>query len=283
MERRDAAPRPQAAQRRPDPSHPGGAEPAADRRHLALPAGLPEAAAATGGHRIGVREQARLRRPPSEREQARRHVLLLWTKWLLPIGALLLLGLVAAWPEVNRSMNASRTAYRQVAGISLDTGRMLGARYHGLDAHGRPYMITADEARQAEPDRIDLVRPVADSLTQSGTWLLIRAPRGVYMPHEQILDLFDHVSLYRDDGTLMSGRTAVMDVRRGIVLSDDWVHAEGPFGVLDAQGELMSQHDGVVQFRGPARMILNDDHVAHRSASAVPGAAASASASAAAR
>ncbi len=248
-----------------------------DRLRLASSAARADAGAAPTGSRIGMHEQARLRRPPSEREQARRHVLLLWTKWLLPIGALLLLGLIAAWPEINRSMNAGRAAYRQVAAISLDTGRMLGARYHGLDAHGRPYMITADEARQAAPDRIELVRPVADSLTQSGTWLLIRAPRGVYMPHEQILDLFDHVSLYRDDGTLMSGRTAVMDVRRGIVLSDDWVHAEGPFGVLDAQGELMSQHEGVAQFRGPARMILNDDHMARPSA-AVPSSAAAPSA-----
>ncbi len=263
MERLEPVPRRPAASERGDPQHGTGAEPALDRLRLAVPAARPEPGAASTERRIGVHQPARVRRPPSEREQARRHVLLLWTKWLLPIGALLLLGLIAAWPEINRSMNAGRAAYRQVAAISLDTGKMLGARYHGLDAHGRPYMITADEARQAEPDRIDLVRPVADSLTQSGTWLLIRAPRGVYMPHEQILDLFDHVSLYRDDGTLMTGRTAVMDVRRGIVLSDDWVHAEGPFGVLDAQGELMSQHDGVAQFRGPARMILNDDHVAH--------------------
>ena len=279
MERHEPAPR-KPANRAAAPRG-TGVDPAMDRLRLALPAARPDVVAPTSGSRIDVREQARSRRPPSEREQARRRVLLLWTKWLLPVGALLLLGLIAAWPEINRSMNAGRAAYRQVAAISLDTGRMLGARYHGLDAHGRPYMITADEARQAAPDRIDLVRPVADSLTQSGTWLLIRAPRGVYMPHEQILDLFDHVSLYRDDGTLMSGRTAVMDVRRGIVLSDDWVHAEGPFGVLDAQGELMSQHEGVAQFRGPARMILNDDHVARPSGGTPSPAAASSGAPAA--
>ena len=234
--------------------------PSAQRRlpEQGIPAGEPSAA--TARRRMSVQDQPRARRPPSEHEQARRRMLLLWTKWLLPVGALLLLGSIAAWPELNRSLSASRSAYHQVAAVNLDTGRMLGARYRGLDAHNRPYMITADEARQVGPDRIDLVRPIADTLTQSGTWVMIQARNGVYMPHSQILDLFNHVKLYRDDGTMMNGPTAVMDVKRGIVVTNDWVHAEGPFGVLDAQGDMMSQHDGIMQFRGPARMILNDDH-----------------------
>ena len=226
-------------------------------------AALLEPSAVTARRRMSLPVQARLMRPPSKDEQARRRMLLLGTKWLLPTAALLLLGSIAAWPELQRSLNAGRSAYREAAAVNLDTGKMLGAHYHGVDAHGRPYMITADEARQIGPDRIDLVRPVADSLTQNGSWVLVHARSGVYMPHTQILDLFGDVTLYRDDGTLMNGPTAVMDVRRGIVVSDDWVHAEGPFGVLDAQGDLISQREGVAQFRGPGRMILNDDHAAH--------------------
>jgi lipopolysaccharide export system protein LptC len=249
----DAAPASHVA-----PMHPAG---------MAVPV---EPSATVARRRMSVHGQGRARRPPSETEQARRRMLLFWTKWLLPAAALVLLGSIAAWPELDRSVNAGRSGY-QAAGVNLDTGRMLGARYHGLDVHGRPYMITADEARQVGPDHIDLVRPVGDSLTQSGSWMLIRAHAGVYMPHTQILDLFGHVTLYRDDGTLMNGPTAVMDVKRGIVASDDWVHAEGPFGVLDAQGELLSQREGIAQFRGPARMILNDDRAApSRAKSASP-------------
>ena len=221
-----------------------------------------EPSAATARRRMSLQGTARTRLPPTDHQQARRHRLLLWTKWLLPAGALLLLGSIAAWPELNRSLNAGTSAAHQMAGVNLDTGRMLGPRYHGRDVHGRPYTITADSARQITPDHLDLVQPVADTLTQNGTWMLVRAQTGVYMPHTQILDLFGHVSMYRDDGTLMTSPTAVMDVRRGIVATDDWVHVEGPFGVLDAQGDLIAQHDGIAQFRGPARMILNDDHTA---------------------
>ena len=209
------------------------------------------------------------RRPPSEREQARRRLLLLWSKWLMPIAALALLGSIAAWPALDRAMQAGKAAYNQVASVRADTGQMLGVRYHGVDARGNPYMITAARARQVSPDQIALVQPVADTLSRSGSWMLARAPAGVYMPHEQLLDLSGGVTFYRNDGTLMVGPTADIDVKRGVLASDNWVHAEGPFGVLDAQGDFMSHHDGVAQFRGPARLIINDNHPA-RAAKANP-------------
>lgn len=240
--------------------HPGDRDGAAPADEAGPRAAEPSAMVAR--RRMSVREVQALRRPPSELQQARRRTLLLWTKWLLPAAALLLLGSIAAWPEIERALSTGRSAVGDVRALRLVAGSMFGARYHGLDVHGRPYMITADEARQIDPDRIDLARPVADSLTQGGQWVLVRARQGVYMPHSQILDLYDHAWLYRDDGVIMHGPDVVIDVRRSAVASDDWVHAEGPFGVLDAQGYFLSQRDGLGQFRGPGRLVLNDDHVA---------------------
>jgi len=219
---------------------------------------------------MSVREGSGLRRPPSELQQARRRMLLMWSKWLMPAAALLLLGSIAAWPEIQRALNSGRSALTDQKAL-LDAGSMFGARYHGLDAHGRPFMITADEARQIGPDQIDLTRPVADSLTQGGQWVLVRSRVGVYMPHEQILDMFDHAWLYRDDGVIMHGPDLLIDIKRSVIASDDWIHAEGPFGVLDAQGYFLSQRDGIGQFRGPARLVLNDDQVARPSPAGAAG------------
>jgi lipopolysaccharide export system protein LptC len=35
------------------------------------------------------------------------------------------------------------------------------------------------------------------------------------------------------------------------------VHAEGPFGTLDAQGFALTDKGSVIQFTGPGRLVLN--------------------------
>ena len=210
---------------------------------------------------------------PNPGEIARRRRLLRWTKWVLPAGALLLLASIAAWPELDRSMSSARLGLRQAAQVRVDSGRMLGARYRGVDGRDRPYMITAAEAQQVSGgERINLLDPVADMLGQNGDWMRIDARDGVYMQHLQTLDLSGNVLLYRDDGIMVTGPVADIDIKRGVIASDEWVHAEGPFGVLDAQGYLMSQRDGLAQCRGPGRLILNADRSA-RPAAAGRGAA----------
>ncbi|WP_419729412.1 LPS export ABC transporter periplasmic protein LptC [Lichenicola sp.] len=292
---------------RPLSDRPAGAEPATDRD---------ERSAAAARRRLSI-EQPRtgFRRVPNSGQIARRRLMLRWTKWILPVAALLLLVSIATWPEIDRSMNSARIGLKQMAQVQVDSGRMIGPRYHGLDSHNRPYMITADEAQQvtapqpraaaagpatgaagtatapaagtvggagrpaaatkaAVPDdRINLARPIADMLSQGGSWVRISARNGVYMQHSQLLDLDRDVTLYRDDGIMMTSPVADLDLKRGVIASDRWVHAEGPFGVLDAQAYLLSQRDGIGQFRGPGRLILNDDRIARPTAAASTAAA----------
>lgn len=204
-------------------------------------------------------DASRLRRVLRPGDIARRQRMVRWAKWALPAAALLLLGSIAAWPAIDRLVNMQRGALREMESLRVTSGNMLGAVYRGLDDHDRPFMITADQAQQVTPDRINLTRPAADTLTQGGDWMMVSATLGVYLQHEQLLDLTQDVALYREDGVIMTGVTADMDLRQGIIASDQWVHAEGPFGMLDAQGVLLSQHEGIAQFRGPGRLILNDD------------------------
>lgn len=228
---------------------------------------------------VGVARSG-VRRIADANQIARRRRVLRWTKYVLPAGALLLLGSIAAWPEIERSMNTARIGLDAARRINVQSGHMVGARYRGLDAHNRPFTITADDALQARPegpaaasptttagtkdgdDRINLRSPVADTVGDGGSWIRVNGDKGVYLQHEQQLDLQHDVMLYRDDGIMMTGPVADLDLKRGVVASSDWVHAEGPFGQLDAQGYLMSQRDGIAQFRGPGRLVLNDDKIA---------------------
>ena len=56
------------------------------------------------------------------------------------------------------------------------------------------------------------------------------------MQHASQLDLSHDVVLYRDDGTTLRTESASIDLKNGAAANAEPVHAEGPFGTLDAQG-----------------------------------------------
>lgn len=202
----------------------------------------------------------RIRQAPDAEQLARRRSLLGFAKWALPGLALVLLSSIAAWPEISHLVNQNRAALKEMARLRVESGNMEQATYRGLDAHNHPYMITARTTHQQGPDRVDLIDPVADIQLSGNSWAHIRSDRGVYMQHEQTLDLDDNVVLYRDDGLLLNGPSADLDLKAGVIASRDWVHAEGPFGRQDAQGYFLDQHAGIMQFTGPGLTVRNDDN-----------------------
>ncbi|QDH17547.1 LPS export ABC transporter periplasmic protein LptC [Swingsia samuiensis] len=202
----------------------------------------------------------KIRIAPDADQLARRRSLLKFAKWALPGFALTLLASIAAWPEVSHLMNENKAALREMARLRVESGNMENAVYRGLDAHGRLYMITARVTHQQGPDRIDLVDPIADIQLSSSSWAHIRANKGLYMQHEQTLNLDQNVVLYRDDGVLLNGPSADLDLKQDVIASHDWVHAEGPFGTQNALGYFLDQHAGIMQFTGPGLTIRNDDY-----------------------
>jgi len=190
-------------------------------------------------------------------EMARRRVIVTWSKRLLPLLALALLATIALWPELQRQTNEARMAIRHLRSIAGD-GRLVDVRYQSVDEKGRPYTVTATGAVQAGPQRVNLTAPQGDVSLSNGSWLLVHARQGVYLQHSGQLDLSGNATLYRDDGTTLRSASASVDLRRGAAASSETVNAEGPFGTLDATGFALVDKGGMVQFAGPARMILNN-------------------------
>jgi lipopolysaccharide export system protein LptC len=214
-----------------------------------------------------IGDTRRLRRPiPSRRIPrparlvaraiARRRWFVGLTKRALPLGALALLASVALWPELARDTDRSRMSYRRGAAVP-ESGQMVQASYHGVDANGRPYTMTATTAHQVDPNRINLTEPKGDITLESGSWLMAQSHRGVYLQHEGSLDLWEAVHLYRDDGTTMDTSVATLDLKVGAAAGPEQVHSEGPFGTLDAQGFAVTDRGAVIQFTGPGRLVLN--------------------------
>jgi lipopolysaccharide export system protein LptC len=188
-------------------------------------------------------------------------------KYVLPIVGLVLLASIVVWPELARLEDQERLTLRQLATAEIDTGEVVDPHYRGVDDRNQPYTVTAAQARQAGPsgsggaDRVNLVDPKGDLLTSGNSWILVTARRGVYMQHAQLLDLSDNVVLYRDDGTTLYTDSATMDLHEGAAVGNAKVHAEGPFGTLDAQAFALTDKADVVQFTGPAHLVVNGaDH-----------------------
>jgi lipopolysaccharide export system protein LptC len=209
----------------------------------------------TGGYLLGA-SGPRDRMPPAPRRIARRRFLITMTKWLLPMTAAALLASIALWPEIQDATIKARLSMSHVSG-EVEGGKLVDARYNGVDEKGRPYTVTAATARQIDPQRVALTTPKGDITLANGTWLMLTSKEGTYVQQLNQLDLVKDVTLYRDDGTTMHTESASVDLRAGAAAGSDPVHAEGPFGVLDAQGFTVMDKGTAIDFAGPAHLVLN--------------------------
>lgn len=209
----------------------------------------------TGGYLLGA-SGLRDRIPPAPGRIARRRFLITLTKWVLPIAATALLASIALWPEIQDATLKARLSVNHVSG-EVEGGKLIDARYNGIDEKGRPYTITAATAWQIDPERVGLTMPKGDITLQNGTWLMLTSKTGTYMQHLNQLDLVKDVTLYRDDGTTMHTETASIDLKAGAAAGSDPTHVEGPFGVLDAQGFTVMDKGNAIDFPGPAHLVLN--------------------------
>jgi lipopolysaccharide export system protein LptC len=178
------------------------------------------------------------------------------TKRVLPLVALALLSTVAFWPELSHDAERARLSFRK-GDLTAQGGELIDASYHAVDVRNRPYTMTASRAHQVSPERVNLTDPKGDITLESGNWVMVRSKQGVYLQHAGSLDLSGDVWLYRDDGTTMQTSSATVDLKNGAAAGSEMVHAEGPFGTLDAQGFALTDKGSVIQFTGPGRLVLN--------------------------
>jgi lipopolysaccharide export system protein LptC len=215
---------------------------------------LPPVRRRSGDYLVGSVNRQRL--PPTPRRLARRWWLVTVTKWLLPVAAMALLGSIAIWPEIDSVTSGARVSMRELSG-QVQGGKLIDARYAGVDQKGRPYTVTAATATQVAPSRVALTMPKGDMTLENGTWLMLSALQGTYLQDSNQLDLVNNVTLYRDDGTVVHTASASIDMKAGAAAGSQAVHVEGPFGVLDADGFAVLDKGSAIDFTGPAHVVLN--------------------------
>jgi lipopolysaccharide export system protein LptC len=206
-----------------------------------------------------VRAEA-LARPPAgsagAADRYSRRVALL--KRVLPTLGLSLLLLVAAWPRLSPLLESVRLGLPAIDLREARELKMVHPRYVGIDRLGRPYVVTAAIGRQM-PNRDDLMaleQPRADMTTHRAVTVMAAAATGVYQSQVQLLDLFDDVTLARNDGTRFLTRRAHLDLSDSTAEGHDPVAGHGPSGDIAAQGfSILSKGDTII-FTGHTDLLL---------------------------
>lgn len=226
------------------------------------PAGTPPNAAPDASRRARPKGLAALVGRP---RLGSRHVSFL--KVALPLVALILLGLVLAWPRLVPDPREFRLGTGGGSGKITSTGegetsRMLKPRFVGMDQSNQPFAVTADAATHAgSADRILLAEPKADVTTRDGSWVSVEAREGLYDRIKQTLGLRGEVSVFHDAGYEFHTAAADIDMMAGTATGTVPVEGQGPFGHLTAEGFQILDKGARILFTGKARVELRPDAV----------------------
>lgn len=159
-------------------------------------------------------------------------------KVLLPSLAVVLLGLVVAWPRLSNDENRFQIGFANISQQAVENLQMVNARYYGIDNRNHPFTVTADLAKEEQPRSgvMLLERPKADFATRDGNGVYVEAVRGYYHQKEQILELEGEVSLFHDEGYELHTEKASIDLVRSVAEGHVPVTGNGPQGRIQGQG-----------------------------------------------
>lgn len=222
--------------------------------------GPPPARSASGDEGVAVRAGDNPSGPAyGVRFSDRYSIFVGWMKWLLPGAAIMLVGLVMMWPQLERAGSAvERSVMSGVKPEDFANIQLVNPRYMGEDELNRPYMLTADVARQAnsDDDTIHLASPKADITLEDGAWVALTANEGVYFQKAKELNLKGEVNIFHDEGYTVETGEANVDLEAGTASGDQPVIAHGPMGTLESEGFRVYGKGETFIFTGKARLVL---------------------------
>ena len=179
---------------------------------------------------------------------------------LLPLAAVMMTAVLILWSETDERIvpPAKEDVLPDAASVQNE---LLKPRFESVDDKQQPFTITADKAVQGQndPDMVRLDRPVADMMMKSGAWVAAEALGGIYEQQTEKLFLSGQVKLFHDSGYQLETDELRIDLKSREAHSDKDVHAQGPAGTLEASGLQAQADEGLLVFKGPARLVLYTD------------------------
>lgn len=179
-------------------------------------------------------------------------------KFLLPAVALLLIGLIVAWPYIDVPDAKFRIGFADLTVKEAADPSMVNPRFLGTDDDDQPYSITAEIARRlAEGENlVELDSPKADVELEDGTWLVLTANTGIYSSVAETMDLNGAVVLYHDSGYEFLTEKAKIDLEKSEASGNVPIRGQGPFGNLQAEGFRLVDKGKTIYFTGKSKLVI---------------------------
>lgn len=180
-----------------------------------------------------------------------------YMRLVLPIMAIMTLVVILAWPGFVQRRGGVQLSFARIEGADAEL-KMIAPRLTGTDTAGQPYTVTATSAvpEANDSNRVRLEAVDGDITLSDGTWINVQAPWGVYDKFLRRLDLVGPVALHTDQGYEVNARSAVVELGKGSIQTDEPIEIQGPFGTLRADRALLTQRGRHVAFDGHVRTML---------------------------
>jgi len=138
-------------------------------------------------------------------------------------------------------------------------------KINGFTSDGRPYVMTANSAAQeiSAPDILELNQVTTKIQMADKSQVDITAPRGRYDLKDEMLTLYDDVEVLSSAGYAVHLAEAVVDTRKGNVVSEKPVAVKLTNGFLNAKRLDVSDNGDLLRFGGGVSMTLNPDHASN--------------------
>ena len=194
------------------------------------------------------------------RVAARRHSRLVRRlRYAIPVVAVLAIGLYVfvtwfnPWAVLARLPSIGGKVVVSGTTITMDMPKVAG-----YTPDGRAYEMTARAASQdlKRPQFIELKDIQAKVDLADKSRVDVSADSGIYDTKAELVVLRNNVKVLSSAGTEVRLREAVMDMRKGSVLSEKPVEVLMSNGRLDARQVEVSEAGSVIHFRGGVNMVL---------------------------
>jgi lipopolysaccharide export system protein LptC len=198
-------------------------------------------------------------RPAPPPRRGRRSRLVDALRILLPLLALIVVGLVMAWPQIMPSpVGIAVPTFVPGDGDEPDRLRMDSPRYVGETGRNRPYEVTARSA-SLDPlgaNIVHLDQPSADIAVGADGEVRVMAQNGTYNRDSERLLLDGGIEVITSTGYRFVTPSARVNLAQGQIRGWQPIAGEGPAGMLSADRFEIRDAGDVIRFDGRVKVTV---------------------------